>query len=242
MIKFFRKIRHNLLSEGKSGKYFKYAIGEIVLVVIGILIALQINNWNEDKKERRVEKELIDVLITDLQSKKEEFISDLEIGKSIIKDSDITINHWRQSGKIDTFKLKELLSIIGTDGWLFEVNSPIYATISGSGLWKQLPDSLIQQMDNVYRLRFSSIKIAFDKQVKYGTNSKLNFLAPNHLLDLNRDVNELQIIVQDNDDEFISCIELFKSGVIDLTTNFENTIPIINNLIKNLATYRNTEK
>ena len=50
MIKFFRKIRQNLLSEGKTGKYLKYAIGEIILVVIGILIALQINNWNEKEK------------------------------------------------------------------------------------------------------------------------------------------------------------------------------------------------
>ncbi|PWI30909.1 hypothetical protein DI383_05595 [Flavobacteriaceae bacterium LYZ1037] len=50
MIKFFRKIRYNLMETGKTGKYFKYAIGEIVLVVIGILIALSINNWNEDNK------------------------------------------------------------------------------------------------------------------------------------------------------------------------------------------------
>ena len=50
MIKFFRKKRQNLLSEGKTGKYLKYAIGEIVLVVIGILIALSINNWNERNK------------------------------------------------------------------------------------------------------------------------------------------------------------------------------------------------
>jgi len=50
MIKILRKIRQNLLSEGKNRKYFKYAIGEIVLVVIGILIALQINNWNENRK------------------------------------------------------------------------------------------------------------------------------------------------------------------------------------------------
>jgi len=49
MIKYFRKIRQNLLSEGKTGKYLKYAIGEIVLVVIGILIALQINNWNSQR-------------------------------------------------------------------------------------------------------------------------------------------------------------------------------------------------
>ena len=50
MIKFFRKIRYQLLGEGKTGKYLKYAIGEIVLVVIGILIALSINNWNEIQK------------------------------------------------------------------------------------------------------------------------------------------------------------------------------------------------
>ncbi|MBD0832415.1 DUF6090 family protein [Aestuariibaculum sediminum] len=50
MIKFFRNIRRTLLNEGKTNKYIKYAIGEIVLVVIGILIALQINNWNENRK------------------------------------------------------------------------------------------------------------------------------------------------------------------------------------------------
>ncbi len=50
MIKFFRGTRQQLLTENKTGKYLKYAIGEIVLVVIGILIALSINNWNEKNK------------------------------------------------------------------------------------------------------------------------------------------------------------------------------------------------
>ena len=59
MIKFFRKIRQNLLLEGKTGKYFKYAIGEIILVVIGILIALAINNWNEARKNRVKEKDIL---------------------------------------------------------------------------------------------------------------------------------------------------------------------------------------
>lgn len=51
MIKVFRKIRQSLLMENKTSKYLKYAAGEIILVVIGILIALQINNWNEYRKE-----------------------------------------------------------------------------------------------------------------------------------------------------------------------------------------------
>ena len=59
MIKFFRPIRKSLMEKNKTGKYFKYAIGEIILVVIGILIALQINNWNETKKRRALEIETL---------------------------------------------------------------------------------------------------------------------------------------------------------------------------------------
>ncbi len=53
MIKFFRKIRQNLLTENKFSKYLIYAVGEIVLVVIGILIALAINNWNNERLDRQ---------------------------------------------------------------------------------------------------------------------------------------------------------------------------------------------
>ena len=52
MIKFFRHIRKSLIEQNKMGKYFKYSIGEIILVVIGILIALQVSNWNQDRQER----------------------------------------------------------------------------------------------------------------------------------------------------------------------------------------------
>jgi hypothetical protein len=54
MIKLFRNIRQNLINEGKTSKYFKYAIGEIILVVIGILIALSVNNWSQDNKDRKL--------------------------------------------------------------------------------------------------------------------------------------------------------------------------------------------
>lgn len=55
MIKFFRNIRKNLLSKGKTTQYLKYALGEILLVVIGILIALQINNWNQRRIDSNYE-------------------------------------------------------------------------------------------------------------------------------------------------------------------------------------------
>jgi uncharacterized membrane protein YgaE (UPF0421/DUF939 family) len=59
MIKFFRHLRQNLIMENKTGRYFKYAIGEIVLVVIGILIALQINNWNSNQKDELQETKIL---------------------------------------------------------------------------------------------------------------------------------------------------------------------------------------
>ena len=75
MINFFRKIRQNLLSEGKTGKYLKYAIGEIVLVMIGILLALQVSNWNQDRKDRISERKLLDNIHRDFVHNKVDFDS-----------------------------------------------------------------------------------------------------------------------------------------------------------------------
>lgn len=68
MIIFFQTIRQNLLMENKIGKYFKYDIGEISLVVLGILIALQLNSWKEENTEKKLVKQYISSLIEDLKS------------------------------------------------------------------------------------------------------------------------------------------------------------------------------
>ena len=66
MIKFFRNIRQRLLTQNKFSKYLLYAIGEIILVVIGILIALQINNWNEIQKGKRKAVIILETIRSDM--------------------------------------------------------------------------------------------------------------------------------------------------------------------------------
>ena len=81
MIKFFRSIRQNLLSEGNLGKYLKYALGEIILVVIGILIALSINNWNQrttNENQARKHLETIRLNLKDDIAQAEKLVADTQ--------------------------------------------------------------------------------------------------------------------------------------------------------------------
>lgn len=67
MLRFFRKMRSALIPENRFGRYFFYALGEIVLVVVGILIALQVNNWNENRKTAKQEKNFFSDILNDLE-------------------------------------------------------------------------------------------------------------------------------------------------------------------------------
>jgi len=108
MIKFFRKIRQNLLSEGKTGKYLKYAIGEIVLVVIGILIALSINNWKNYQDDRAEEQTL-------LQNLQQEFTKNLNELHSDHKINFVTLeaSHYFLETDLNQKKTKQIDSLIG---------------------------------------------------------------------------------------------------------------------------------
>lgn len=89
MIKFFRQIRQRLLSDKKFSKYLLYAVGEIVLVVIGILIALQLNDWNDHRKQLKLENEYYCRLLEDATLDEEQIQSLLDLAK----DRLISSNH-----------------------------------------------------------------------------------------------------------------------------------------------------
>ena len=93
MIKFFRKIRQQLIQQNRMGKYFKYAIGEILLVVIGILIALQINNWNENRQNRILETQFYKRLLEDLKEEQ-------AIIQSVVNYSNQVLLHAKRAVKV----------------------------------------------------------------------------------------------------------------------------------------------
>lgn len=110
MIKFFRKIRQHLLSENRFRNYFMYAAGEIILVVIGILIALQINNWNEGRKTEAFELEMLRSFKLSLQSDMADIDGNIEIHKRSLKACDSILGFLESSDEIDEETLSRLFS------------------------------------------------------------------------------------------------------------------------------------
>jgi hypothetical protein len=91
MIKFFRKIRQNLLTENKFTKYLLYAVGEIILVVIGILIALQLNDWNDHRKQIILEKEYYCRLLDDVRLDEEQMQNLLQLAEERLAASNQSV-------------------------------------------------------------------------------------------------------------------------------------------------------
>ena len=155
MIKFFRKIRYKLMSENKNTKYFKYAIGEIVLVVIGILIALQINNWNvarvETNQEIKILKELKNDLNTNL-AEITEMITDISNRK---KAANLILSYIKEQKKVnDTLKLAfELLPLDG----IFNNAQTAYKYIENQGINIISNDSLRIRITVMYEKDFLNI-------------------------------------------------------------------------------------
>jgi oligoribonuclease NrnB/cAMP/cGMP phosphodiesterase (DHH superfamily) len=94
--------------ENKTGKYLKYAIGEIVLVMIGILLALQVNNWNESRKQHYEETALLRTMRTDFEIKNKQLLQEYEYNKKLHDISSQFIMSQLNHQK-DTFAIEEVL-------------------------------------------------------------------------------------------------------------------------------------
>jgi hypothetical protein len=184
MIKFFRKIRQNLLNEGKTSKYFKYAIGEIVLVVIGILIALQINNWNENNNKNKIKASYITSLIVDYKKDTLQLNEGLAYNTSQLK----SIDSIYQTLSLENVQLEDFLHIFNSfdrnirTQTIFNTNS--YNVLVSSGSIDILDKELIENLMELNRLQNDFAKIIDRNGTTYVemlANSALEFPIINYM-------------------------------------------------------------
>ena len=157
MLRFFRQIRQRLLASNRFSKYLLYAVGEILLVVIGILIALQIDNWNEAVKEKAQEKELLTNLLDDLRAAREQSARSIHVEELLIADLIRALNIHPDEGETPSSFYDD--ENIGPILWDFETNIPViksYAEIKNTG-----KTSLISNRE--LREAFTNLEISLDK-------------------------------------------------------------------------------
>lgn len=151
MIKFFRNIRQKLVSEGNTIKYIKYAIGEIILVVIGILIAIQANNWNVNNEAQKEKEFALHKLIENLNQDSVKLKGNIERGNFYIKALDSCLTILKNPNAYSKDYFSRLFTNMNYT-LSFEFNQITFNEISNSGKLKliknqTLVDSLFKYYD-----------------------------------------------------------------------------------------------
>jgi hypothetical protein len=190
MIKFFRHIRRRLLAENRFSRYLIYAIGEIVLVVIGILIALQINNWNEEYKTRLIEKDLYEKLSRDLDKETENNLLNIKWAK-IYQDVHYQIyNEIQGAVRMDSLRHYNWLQYIMVFHPIIEVNYESSITeMSNSDVQDLLREYIFYENQtrsafeefNEFRMQtmrpFFSEHDIYNTHVVFNNNDRYNFTS-----------------------------------------------------------------
>ena len=164
MIKFFRHIRQNMINENRTSKYLLYAFGEIILVVIGILIALQINNWKENQKLRHQELTYLNNLKGDLETQINMLDVYIDYETIIIDQSNDIIKHYelnRGFNNMDSVfpKLNDL-----TTRWTFSnANTTLLQLLNSN------------QINSIQNVGLKEDLIAFNQQIDlFAKNTNIN--------------------------------------------------------------------
>ena len=172
MIPFFRKIRKTLADDNKPLKYLRYAIGEIVLVVIGILIAVQLNNWNESRKQKLVEIDVLKGIRNDILKDTVDLNFNIRAYSYYIKQDSVTLNHLVNKKVLDQRLVKSLMADANAD-WSILLHDSHFEEVKQKGL--SIISNLIlrETISKLYEFDYKFLILA--------ENSRENFDHSNHL-------------------------------------------------------------
>lgn len=180
MLKFFRKIRQQLLNSGEMKKYSLYAVGEIVLVVLGILIALQVNNWNESRKGKKVEIKLLKEIHADIEATLDEVIGDY---KSHIRSQNSGTTFQKYLMNNETYN-----DTIARHYWRMLKDRQAYPKTSGYELMQSKGtdiisnDSLRKEITDLYQLTFSRLVECGQSNERFNVPNRLAHFSNKHFI------------------------------------------------------------
>ena len=149
MIPFFRKIRKKLADDNKPMKYLRYAIGEIVLVVIGILIALQVNNWNVNRVSKLSQEKILNKLISNLNYDIDQFKEIDSIYKIDLKEIGFVLEEALSGKNSKLNNTKQMIAGRGSVIYL-KVTKSSYEEMMNTGLLYQLSSEELKTKINAY--------------------------------------------------------------------------------------------
>ena len=178
-----RFFRFKKLVSMETGKYLRYAVGEIVLVVIGILIALQVNNWNEYRKEKVEEKKILLSLHNEISNNLESLQVVIEEKNKIIDVNQYIIDNTGKNGEWKSMKpLDSLMNYISISGWIFVPQNGVLNEIINSGKLLIIENDLIK--NEIASLpQLLSLMIEEDRQYRLDLHQYfLPFLSKNYNL------------------------------------------------------------
>ncbi len=176
MIKFFRKIRQKLLSENRFSKYLIYAVGEILLVVIGILIALQVNNLNEQGKTRDREQKYLVAIKNELnnnlrvlEEEQDRLINSLDGQRKIIKLID------SESDTINEENLSILINQAGSQEIILNYQNGVFVELLNSGGINDLSNDSIKNQIASWEGKMVNVKKQ-EKELESIRQSIINYV------------------------------------------------------------------
>ena len=187
MLRFFRSFRHRLLAENRVSRYLLYAFGEIVLVVIGILIALEVNAWNTEAGNRKKERYYLNSVKTSIELSQDELKRVINDAKSISSSAD-TLFHLLTYQKLDRLEGSVL------DSLLFEASDYSLISLNDGGVREILNSGSLDIIrNNQIRVSLASWEERLHKIRKFENETELLSLDYLRYLDAFINVSRWQL-------------------------------------------------